>query len=192
MHTCPWCATHYLNWQNQCERCGGRMPPLPGMELGEPPPPVPRVIPSKYEFRVKWAHNLPALVGAIFFAIGTLIFLPLIVSLPVAALLPLLFMVGGFFMFRHGRKKAAASLKAFRYGTAVAGKIAGLDIDTSQSINGRHPWRLVYHFPVDGQTHEGIITSFDSTVASRSSGQPLWVVYVAEDPTQNAVYPPLV
>lgn len=162
------------------------------MELGEPPPSVPRVIPKKYEFGIKWSHNIATLVGGLFSLIGTLLFLPMIFVAPIAALLPLLFMIGGFSMFRYGRKRANATLRAFRHGEAVKGKIASIGKDTSQSVNGRHPWRLVYHFEVGNQLQEGVITSFNSTIGSRREGQPLWVLYVKEDPSQNAVYPPLV
>lgn len=192
MHTCSWCGTHYVNWQSQCRSCGGPMPPLPGMELGSPPPPVPRSLPKHYAFRVRWASNLMVLVGAGFTMVGTLLFLPMVVNRLWAALLPLLFMIGGLSMFRIGWKGASGKLRAFRHGTAVKGKIASISKDTSQSVNGRHPWRLVYHFPVGNQMQEGVLTSFDSTIGERRSGQPLWVLYVQDDPSQNALYPPLV
>ena len=192
MHTCPWCSTHYINWQSQCKSCGGRMPPPPGMELGPPPPSVPRELPKNYAFRVRWANNIATLVGGMFTFVGFVLFLPMAVNLLWAALLPLLFLIGGLSIFLHGWRSASAKLRAFRYGEAAQGKIASIGKDTSQSVNGRHPWRLVYHFTVGDQLQEGILTSFDSTIGQRSSGQPLWVLYVPEDPSKNAIYPPLV
>lgn len=168
------------------------MPPLPGMELGSPPPPAPRSLPKHYAFRVRWAGNIMVLVGAVFTMFGTLLFLPMVVNRLWAALFPLFFMIGGLSMFRHGWKGASGKLRAFRHGEAVKGKIASISKDTSQSVNGRHPWRLVYHFPVGKQMQEGVLTSFDSTIGERRSGQPLWVLYVQDDPSQNALYPPLV
>ncbi len=168
------------------------MPPLPGMELGSPPPAAPRALPKQYEFRVKWSSNIASLVGGLFFLVGTILFIPMVIVKTWAALFPLLFMTGGFFMFCYGRQHAAGVLKAFRDGLAVQGKIASVAMDTSQQINGRHPWRLVYHFPVSGCYQEGVLTSFDSTVGQRVSGQPLWVLYVEDDPTLSTVYPPLV
>jgi hypothetical protein len=168
------------------------MPPLPGMELGPPPPATPRTFPKHYVFRVRWAQNFMALIGAGFTVVGTLLFLPLAINMMWAAALPLLFMIGGFSMFWHGWKTASGRLRAFRHGLAVEGKIASVGKDTSQSVNGRHPWRLVYHFPVGEQMHEAVITSFNSTIGQRSTGQPLWVLYIESDPTQNALYPPLV
>lgn len=193
MHTCSWCGTHYVGWQNQCDKCGGPMPPLPGMELGSPPPPKPRQVSKKYAFRVRWSHNMGVLIGGCFTAVGALFMLPMIVNrLFWPSLFPLLFLVGGLSMFRYGWRSASSTLRAFRHGEAVKGKIASLSKDTSQSINGRHPWRLVYHFPVGNQMQEGVVTSFDSTVGERRIGQPLWVLYLEDDPAQNAVYPPLV
>jgi hypothetical protein len=94
-------------------------------------------------------------------------------------------------MFRHGWKHATAILRAFREGTAVAGTIASVSLDRTQSINQVHPWKMIYHFTVDGHRHEGTVTSFDSTLGSRAGGQPIWVLYVPADPAQNTLYPPL-
>jgi hypothetical protein len=51
------------------------MPPQPGEGLGAPPPPIPRPLPKGFEFRRKWSHNILALVGGIFFLVGSVIFL---------------------------------------------------------------------------------------------------------------------
>lgn len=193
MHTCPWCATHYIHWQNQCNQCGGRMPPLHGAELGPPPPSTPRAIPKVYERRVRWTKNMSVLIGGAFTLVGTVMLIPMVANrLFWPALFPLFFVIGGLSTFHYGWKAASGTLKAFRYGEAVEGTIKSISKDTSQSINGRHPWRLVYHFPVGNQLQEGIITSFDSTTGERRYGQPLWVLYVKDDPSQNAVFPPLV
>lgn len=167
------------------------MPAPLGMELGEPPPAAPRTLPKGFEFREKWSHNILALVGGIFFLIGTLLFLVLIIVIPVGALLPFLFMAGGIFMMRIGRKKANGVLNSFRQGVAVEGKVSGVQLDTSQTLNGRHPWVMTYLFPVGNETVEGSLTSFSSTIESRSKGQPLWVLYMQEDPAQNTIYPPI-
>jgi hypothetical protein len=100
-------------------------------------------------------------------------------------------MLGGFSMLRYGWKSASATLRAFQQGTATKGKIAGINIDTTQSINNQHPWKLIYHFTAGGQQHEGVLISWDSTIASRRTGQPLWVLYVEDDPSQCTLYPPV-
>ena len=168
------------------------MPPRPGEGLGEPPPPVPRPLPKGFAFRQKWSSNVLALVGLIFFLVGSLLTVAfLIIGLLVGILLPLLFVIGGLVMLRIGRRAAARTLTAFVRGTAVEGKVFSVLQDHSQTVNGQHPWKLTYHFPVNGQVHEGSLVSFDSTVTLRAPGQPLWILYLPNDPEQNTAYPPL-
>ena len=167
------------------------MPPKPGEGLGPPPSPVPRPLPKGFAFRQRWSGNILALVGGIFFAVGMFILLVfLLVGLLVGAPLPLLFALGGFFMLRAGRRQAARTLNAFVRGTAVEGKVVSVARDTSQSLNGVHPWKLIYNFAVGDRLHEGAIVSWDSTVSARSPGQSLWVLYLPDDPDQNTAYPP--
>lgn len=167
------------------------MPPQPGQGLGPPPPPVPRALPKGFEFRQKWSRNILALVGGVFFVVGSFIFLTFLVTgLVIGTPLPLLFMIGGFVMLRIGRRHAASTLNAFVRGSVVEGKVAAVSRDQSQTINGEHPWKLSYHFPVGAQLHEGTLVSWDSTVGARMAGQALWVLYLPEDPAQNTTYPP--
>lgn len=189
--TCGWCGTHYTEWKNRCDACGGRMPSPPGSELGAPPPETPRALPKGFARRLLWTGNVLVMVGAIFGGIGTLLFLPMLVLFPPAALLPLFFIILGFTLFWSGRKGARRTLKAFVNGTAVAGEVADVARDQTESTNGVHPWKLTYHFTVDGTLHEGSAKSYDSTVAKRTAGQPLWVLYLAKDPALNTIYPPL-
>jgi hypothetical protein len=58
-------------------------------------------------------------------------------------------------------------------------------------INDQYARKLVYHFQIENQLHEGSFSSFDSTLSTRRSGQPLWVLYLPEDPTKNTLYPPV-
>ena len=168
------------------------MPPRPGEGLGEPPPPVPRPLPKGFAFRQKWSTNVLALVGLIFFLVGSFISVVfLIVGLFAGILLPLLFAIGGVVMLLIGRRAAARTLNAFVRGTAVEGKVFNVLQDQSLTVNGQHPWKLTYHFPVNGQVHEGAVVSFDSTITLRAAGQPLWVLYLPDDPEQNTAYPPL-
>jgi hypothetical protein len=191
MITCGWCNTHYTGWKKNCDNCGGPMPPPPGSDPGPEPPDTPRKLPKGFAFRTLWSRNLLVIIGGVFFGGGALMSSLMLMAKTWAVLFPAFFVVGGFFMFLHGRKVAKGILRAFRHGKAVAGKVYQVSLDTTQSINERHPWRLVYHFPVDGQNHEGVLTSYDSTVGTRGSGQPVWVLYVEDDLDQNTLYPPL-
>jgi hypothetical protein len=167
------------------------MPPQPGEGLGPPPPPIPRTLPKGFEFRQKWSGNILALIGGMFFFIGSFIFLAfLVLGLLIGTPLPLLFMTMGFVMLLIGRRRARSTVNAFKRGTVVEGKVASVVHDQSQTMNGVHPWKLTYHFPVGERLHEGAVISWDSTISARAPGQSLWVLYLPQDPEQNTTYPP--
>lgn len=167
------------------------MPPPVGMGLGDAPPSAPRVLPKGFAFRQKWSHNLGTLAGGILFLVSSLVFVGFVNARSWGALAPLFFMLLSAAMFIHGRRSAVAVLNAFRYGVAAEGKVDSLQLDTTQSINQKHPWVMTYHFPVGGSLVEGKLTSYNSTLGKRSVGQPLWVLYLESDPTQSTIYPPL-
>ena len=107
------------------------------------------------------------------------------------ALFPMLFVVGGLLFLRYGLVRASRTLRAFRDGVAVKGRIVSVDTDTSQTINGKNPWKLTYDFPVADQRIKGTQTSFDSSVTLMKHGQPIWVLHLVTDPSQSTLYPPL-
>jgi len=161
-------------------------------ELGRAASASPRKLPRTYVKRVRWTENIATLVGLGFTTVGTLFAVPMIVNmLWVPLLAPGFLLLGGVAMFHYGWMIAAARLRAFRVGKAVAGSIHQVGVDATQHINGRHPAKVIYHFRVGDQMHEGVIISFDTTASRFFSGQPVWVLYNEEDPTENAMYPPL-
>lgn len=167
------------------------MPPLPGMELGPPPPPAPRPLPKGFALRTRLTGNIATWVGLIFSLFGSLMTVALFFAKPWASLFPLFFALGGFGMLRLGLTQAGHTLRAFRFGTPVAGSVHQVSFDTSHSVNGRHPYKLTYHFQIDGILHEGSVVSFDSTLSKRRSGQPLWVLCLPHAPEKNTLYPPV-
>ena len=191
MITCGWCNTHYTNWQSKCDSCGGPMPPMPGMELGPPPPPAPRELPKGFAFRTRFSGNIATLVGLVFFGVGSILTIAFLFAHPLAALFPLFFALGGFGMLRYGLTTAGNTLRAFREGIAVAGRVHSVGLDHTQQVNGKYPYKLLYHFDIGSYTHEGRVISFDSTLSQRRQGQPLWVLYVENAPDKNTLYPPV-
>ena len=168
------------------------MPPLPGMELGPEPPPAPRALPPGFERKQKWTGNPLALVGLIFSLVGWLLLLVFVFVLPLFAFIPLIFVVLGWVLLRAGRKESGRVLNAFKFGRAVKGAITEVHVDSSYSVNGRHPWRIHYSFQAaDGSTHEGSAMTFDTSAMDRQRGQPLWVLVVDAQPDQNTIYPPV-
>jgi hypothetical protein len=167
------------------------MPPLPGMELGPPPPPAPRDLPKGFAFRQLVKGNIATVAGACLLGFGGLFTWAMLVAKPIVAVIPGCAVLGGFFIMRHGLVKARRVLRAFREGVAVQGKVASVMSDRSMTVNGQHPLKLIYHFVAEGQEHEGALTSFDRTTGNRLSGQPLWVLHVKGDPAQCTLYPPM-
>jgi hypothetical protein len=165
------------------------MPPLPGMELGAPPPPAPRRLPASFVRRTRW--NVGTLFGLALFVFGGLMTVAIFFAKPLAALFPGFFALGGFFILKHSLQTAAQTLRAFRLGRATPGRVFSLGRDTTQRINQQHPFKLVYHYDVAGHQHEGTLISFDSTLATRRCGQPLWVLALEDEPTHSALYPPV-
>lgn len=167
------------------------MPPLPGMEIGPPPPPAPRTLPKGFALRTRLTGNIATWIGLIFFGFGSFMTTAVFFANPWFALFPLLFALGGFGMLRYGLIQAKHTLKAFKQGTAIAGNVHSLSSDTTQTVNGKHPYKLIYHFQLNGNLHDGSVVSFDSTLSKRRSGQPLWILYLPDDPTKNTLYPPV-
>jgi hypothetical protein len=167
------------------------MPPMPGMEIGPPPPPTPRSVPDGFPLRVILTQNITSIIGTIIFGAGMFMALMFVLGGSWGAVLPGLFALGGFAILRHGVKQGKATLHAFRHGIAVEGKVHQVSRDTTTKVNGEHPWKLVYHFRVAEQIHQGVLLSFDSTLSKRISGQPLWVLCDPEDPAKNTLYPPV-
>jgi hypothetical protein len=162
------------------------------MELGPEPPPAPREVPAAFERKQKWTGNPLALVGLIFSLVGWLLLIVFVFALTLFAFIPLIFVILGWVLLRAGRKEAARVLNAFRFGRAVKGSITEVHVDSTMTVNGRHPWRIHYSFPAaSGQTHEGDAVTFDSSAPDRQRGQPVWVLAVDAQPEQNTIYPPV-
>jgi hypothetical protein len=163
-----------------------------GMALGEPPPVAPRKLPKGYATRVRWTRSLEALLGGVFTLFGLMMIVPMLASrMWLPSLFPAFFLIGGLSIFVRGWQRASGVLRAFRYGVAAKGEVRNVQKDTTQTMNGHHPWRLTYTFSVANQILDGEVISFADSVGQRSRGQPLWVLYDEGDPTVNTVFPPM-
>ncbi len=191
MFTCGWCGTSYPTWQSHCDSCGGPLPPPPGRDIGPEPPNPPRKLPIGFERRIRWTENVLVIIGAIFSVVGVIPVLLFTQVHHAGILVFAIFLVMGIAMFVSGWKKAAHTLRAFKHGRAVKGEITEVYLDTTETINNRHPWRISYKFDADGQMMDDYAKTWDASAALRSAGQPLWVLYVVNDPSQNTIYPPV-
>lgn len=197
---CTWCGSAYEKHQLRCDNCGGPLPPLPGASAGEPPPPAPRTVPAPFERRIRYTSNASFMAGAILAGVGVIQGIAFTGIGAAIRLKPFLYIGPGIFVLlgglgllflRHARRKAEGTLRAFREGTAVVGEIAEVYSDTSIKVNGRSPWAIVYNFAAGGRTVEGKAQSWDASAQDRRRGQPVHVLYVAADPAQNTLWPPL-
>ena len=101
-----------------------------------------------------------------------------------------LFFIAGLAVLAYGRRSQNRRLRALIDGVAAAGQVVDVYVDQSVQVNGRSPWRVVYTFVVDGIHHEGGAHTFTPD-EDYAPGVPVFVVYVADDPGQNSLYPPL-
>jgi hypothetical protein len=176
------------------------MPPPPGTDAGEPPPPIPRAVPKPFERKIRYSGNVSFIAGAILLVVGVLqgtLFAMIGATTGMSAFVwvgpgILIFMglLGAVFLV-HGRGKAEGILKAFREGRAVVGRIVDVHRDTSIQVNGRSPWAIVYSFTADGREIEGKAQSWDIGAQGRSAGRPVHVLYVPGDAEHSTLWPPV-
>ncbi|MCA9659051.1 MAG: hypothetical protein KC486_11960 [Myxococcales bacterium] len=200
MIECPWCGSGWKDHPTTCENCGGPMPPRPGQDAGEPPPPTPRQVPKAFERKIRYTTNTLFIAGAILLGVGGLqgfIFTTIGATTGMGPFLwigpGILLLLGGLgaFFVLAARRKAEGILRAFRDGRAVVGRIVDVYRDTSIKVNGRSPWGIVYSFSADGRTIEGKAQTWDVGAQGREAGRPVHVLYVAADPEQNTLWPPV-
>jgi len=184
--TCPWCKTYYAvapNYTN-CRNCGGPLPKPISKERGERPTAAPRVLPEKFKRQVRYWKNTFSLVGIIFMIIGT----PLILAFGFG----LIFVVIGYFLFRRGKRTANETILALESGMSVEGIIEQIDLDYSQSINGKHPFRVSYSYQTSNGRQTDEIVCWDEQNKWRKAGDEIWVVYMPENPEISSPWPPIV
>jgi hypothetical protein len=200
--TCPWCGTSYTTFRSNCRNCGGPLPPpreeaaasssIP--DIAEPPP-APRDFKNSFAWRQLisdgWAiaAGIFALIGAIF----TLIGIPLILVVVGFAFVPLglLFLGAGVPILIWRYNLAQQTLNVLRLGEPVMGSIVDIHENVAVEVNGRHPWTITYGFAVDGEEYEGQTTTLRPVGFTHQVAQPMYVLYLPDDPTQNTVYPPV-
>ena len=168
------------------------MPPPPGMDLGPEPPEPPRKLPDGFALRVRLTRNVPMIIGLGFTLIGGFMTVAMISVKTWAALFPAFFLLGGLGMLKMGFQEGARVLDAFRHGRAVRGKAASVREDKQTTVNGRHPWEIIYTFEAEGHPYEGKVTTFEAATANRFyGGPPVWVLVMENNPERNTVYPPI-
>jgi len=198
--------------RTQCKSCGGPLPPLPlkvlrlhpELEIDDTtflaiqPGPAPRRLPGGYAIRQILFSNVAAFIGLFFAAFGLLfggLGCPLTIVLIPLGLgfcgFGLLFGGLGLLISVPAMRGAQRRLRALRVGEFVRGRIVEVTRDTSQSVNGRHPWLLRYLFDTGTSVHEGTVSAWEWLEGEREPDEPVWVVFLEEDPEVNAIWPPV-
>ena len=201
MITCPWCGTNYTVFQNNCKNCGGPLP-LPAEEAAEPsvadlpePPPPPRVFKDSFVWR-KLGSDGWAIAAGVFLLLGvifTLVGIPLIFVVVGIVFVPLglLFLGAGAPILIWRYNQAQQTLNVLRVGEAMLGDIVDVTENYAVTVNNRHPWTITYSFRVDDQQYEGKTTTLRPVGFTHQPGQPTYILYLEDDPTQNTIYPPV-
>lgn len=208
MITCPWCGTHYEEFQSKCENCGGSLPlpveaattPVELLPKTEPPlAPLlsPRQIPNKVMRRMLLTDagvitgSILLLIGVIFFVVGMALVIPIItlpVGLPFAGLGFILLSVGGgLFFWRY--ENARQMISILRDGQAALGEITHVAQNYHVRVNGRYPWMIQYRFKVHGQNYQGKLSTLSQPDLSQQSGKAVYVLYKLDNPEKSTLYP---
>jgi hypothetical protein len=206
--TCPWCGTHYQQFQSNCKNCGGPLAPPPRpAETDSPatyrsappavPPPAPRPISNRYAWRLLSASG-PAIVAFVFLLLGVIfsfVGFPLTIALVTAfvgipfAILGLVFLGVGMVVGRQSYLKAQKTVECLREGEAVIGLITSVEENRAVMINNQHPWTIAYQFQLDGHTYEGQVSTLTRPSLQHAEGRQIYVLYLPDEPQHNAIYP---
>jgi len=203
MSSCPWCGTNYTSFQSNCDNCGGTMPD-PHEEASRltkeslpVPPAAPRTLPRNYICRLLFSDgwSIMALIftfiGAIFGVIGVALTVTVVaafVGLPFAGI-GAFFLVIGVSILVWRTQEAKKTVRVLQAGEPAIGEIIDVVQNYNIRVNGRYPWKITYWFDVMGQEFEGSHTTLSQPDLSHQAGNPVYVLYLQDDPEQNAIYP---
>ena len=207
MITCPWCGTNYLEFQSNCDNCGGSLPlpfdtrpdpePVAVQERLHAPPMPPRQIPSKVVRHILLT-DAAAIVGMVFSLLGlifgvvgislTIALVTAALGIPFAGLGFIFFAVGaGLLIWRY--QQALGILDILRNGQAALGEITDVHQNIMVSVNNRNPWVIQYRFKVHGQSRSGKVSTLSQPDLSQRPGKPVYVLYLQDHPEMSTLYP---
>ncbi|MEM7031896.1 MAG: DUF3592 domain-containing protein [Chloroflexota bacterium] len=205
MITCTHCGTSHKTHQATCPNCGAVLPPFENSIVGSSPktaltapPPIPREAPPQYIQRTMLTEGW-AIVGLVFFILGavfTLVGLGLTLAIVTAFIglpfcgLGLLFWIGSIpvLMVRYQQVKLMRHI--FKVGQSTQGEIVAIQQNRAVRINRQYPWMIKYKFRAIGQEYQGEMTTLNPTAAHYKLGQPVYILYLEDDPRQNILYLP--
>jgi membrane protein implicated in regulation of membrane protease activity len=206
MITCPWCGTHYQEFQPNCDNCGGSLPlPAPpepvepaelAPEMAAPPPP-PRAVPPQVLWRILlidgWAISglVFAILGLTFGVTGAALTLTLVaafVGIPFAGM-GLLFLSAGVGLLIWRYQEAHKVVDVLQRGVAVVGEVVRVSQNFQVQVNGRYPWTIEYRYQASGRLFQGKVTTLSQPDLSQQPGRPAYVLHLPDAPGESTLYP---
>jgi len=213
MITCPWCGTHYTAFQSNCNNCGGTLPlpaaePPPTMEQAQMaappeiamPPAPPRQVPKNYLTRLIWTDAgfitgfVFTLLGGIFTLVGlpmlvlSVLVVPMLIGLPFTAI-GLLMLAGGIGLLAWRSNEAKKIIALLENGQVTRGQILEVTQNFNVRVNHRYPWTIRYGYQVNGNQHQGQISTFSMPGVAYQPNTPVPVLYAADAPSSSTLYP---
>ena len=174
---CSWCGTaNPVPERTHCSACAAALPPLPGEDPGESPPPPPRELPQGYRWRrfrtvIDWLSCF-----FFFFVFGWSLLFPLIYGLILRK------------KIRNERRK----LDALERGVPARGEVIEVqEIRKGFDDKPKIHWGVRYVFDGPDGVAEGMSETHESAYAQFSPGDAVWVVVDPADPEGNDLWPPL-
>jgi hypothetical protein len=131
------------------------------------------------------------LIGVIFGMIGVVLTITIVaafVGLPFAGIGAIFLTIGvPILVWRY--QQAQATVNVLQAGFPVLGEIIDVFQNFHIQVNGRYPWSILYQFELEGQVYEGKVSTLSQPDLSQQPGQPVYVLYIQDNPEQNSIYP---
>jgi hypothetical protein len=194
---CPGCERAVLpGHDGRCQDCGGSLEDALRVSRGPTPPLPPRRLTRAQRRAVlrpkQAAHHR---VGTLFLSLAALMLPVALVFLRPLLLMTGIFLLVGLLLRRAGwpgalRREQRRRLKALRWGLPAAAELTHVARHALPGLEAGRLAQLDYVFRVHGQPVSGSVPSPLPADARRRPGEPVWAVYLAEDPSVSALWPP--
>jgi hypothetical protein len=185
--SCGWCGVHYDERPTDpnCTTCGGVLPPPPSLDLGDPPPVTPRVLPRQFLMRLYGRYAISAWIGVVMMV--SAIAIAVMSESALTALV--LFLVGLALSsnFWIARKRH----RGLKDGIPTEGKIESVHRYGEQQKGSAPMYRVYFRFEANGEPVRSMKFTYDSAVVNHFVGEPVWVVYLPSEPVCCDIWPPL-
>jgi hypothetical protein len=133
------------------------------------------------------------ILGATFTLTGaglTLFIVTAFVGLPFLGF-GLLFLIVSLPILRWRYNNAKQKLRVFQMGQPILGEVTGIHKNLFVRVGPRNPWVIHYRFQTNGRDYEGQVSTLNREAAKYQLKQPVYLLYLPEDPQQNTFYPSL-